>query len=207
MTLQPSLRVSIVSTLILLSLLGVISMPAYAQDAPGAVTLLPVVAGKAIPLTAPPIAPDFKFTHLSLEDGLSQSTVEPIIQDSRGFMWFGTQDGLNRYDGYNFVVYRNDPSDLTSLGGNQIRAIIEDPSGVLWIGTSGGGLNKYDPETDTFVRYMHDPDNPNSLKNNMVWSIWQDEAGLLWLCTDEGWLTQFDPKSETFTHYHQSTPA
>ncbi|MBN1123095.1 MAG: response regulator [Anaerolineae bacterium] len=154
----------------------------------------------------PPAMPDFKFTHLSLEDGLSQTTVISILQDSRGFMWFGTQDGLNRYDGYSFVVYRNDPSDPNSLGDNRIRAIVEDSSGILWIGSEAGGLNKYDPDTDTFTRYRHDPDDPNSLKNNRVWNIWQDEAGSLWLYMDEGWLTQFDPQSETFTHYQFVPP-
>ncbi|MBK8904874.1 MAG: response regulator [Anaerolineaceae bacterium] len=154
----------------------------------------------------PPITPDFKFTHLSLEDGLSQTTVNSILQDSRGFMWFGTQDGLNRYDGYNFVVYRHDLNDPNSLGDNRIRAVVEDPSGILWIGTEAGGLNKYDPDTDTFTRYRHDPDNPNSLKNNRVWTIGQDEAGFLWLYMDEGWLTQFDPKSETFAHYQFVPP-
>ncbi|MBK9054325.1 MAG: response regulator [Chloroflexi bacterium] len=162
--------------------------------------ILPVTAGKNS-LLPPPNAPDLKFTHLSLEDGLSQTTINSLLQDSRGFMWFGTQDGLNRYDGYSFVVYRHDPNDLNSLGDNRIRVIVEDASGMLWIGTEAGGLNKYDPGTDTFTRYRHDPDDPNSLKNNRVWSIGQGEAGLLWLYMDDGWLSQFDPNSETFTHY------
>lgn len=154
-----------------------------------------------------PIAPDFKFTHLSIEDGLSQSTVTTILQDRHGFMWFGTQDGLNRYDGYSFVVYRNDPNDLNSLGGNQIRKIVQDASGILWIGTSGGGLNKYNPETDTFVRFINEPENPNSLKNNVIWNILADETGILWLYMDDGWLTKFDPKTGTFTHYHSDVTA
>ena len=154
-----------------------------------------------------PIAPDFKFTHLSIEDGLSQTTVTTILQDRHGFMWFGTQDGLNRYDGYSFVVYRNDPNDLNSLGGNQIRKIVQDASGILWIGTSGGGLNKYNPETDTFVRFINEPENPNSLKNNVIWNILADETGILWLYMDDGWLTKFDPKIGTFTHYHSDVTA
>ena len=146
--------------------------------------ILPVTAGKNS-LLPPPNAPDLKFTHLSLEDGLSQTTINSLLQDSRGFMWFGTQDGLNRYDGYSFVVYRHDPNNLNSLGDNRIRVIVEDASGMLWIGTEAGGLNKYDPRTDTFTRYRHDPDDPNSLKNNRVWSIGQGEAGLLWLYIDD----------------------
>lgn len=149
-------------------------------------------------------ASDFKFTHLSLEDGLSQTAVVSILQDSRGFMWFGTQDGLNRYDGYNFVVYRSDPGDLTSLGGNQIWALAEDPSGYIWVGTAGGGLNKYNPSTDTFTRYRHESGNPNSLKNDTVWGIGQDRAGNLWLYMDDGWLTRFEPENETFLHYQFS---
>ncbi len=198
-------RLKIVTVSVMLLLPGSLLMSVLARSTPETV-MLTVAAGEDIPLTAPPIAPDFKFTHLSLEDGLSQSTVISILQDSRGFMWFGTQDGLNRYDGYNFVVYRNDPNDLNSLGDNRIRAIVEDASGLLWIGTEAGGLNKYDPDTDTFTRYRHDPGDPNSLKNNRVWNIWQNEAGILWLYMDEGWLTQFDPQSETFTHYQFAPP-
>ena len=198
-------RLVIGSAMLRLFLLGSVSMSVLAWSGPDTTTL-PLVAGKDSPLTVSPIAPDFKFTYLSLEDGLSQTTVMSILQDSRGFMWFGTQDGLNRYDGYNFVVYRHDSNDLNSLSDNRIRAIVEDASGMLWIGTEAGGLNKYDPGTDTFTRYRFDPGDPNSLKNNRVWNIWQDEAGFLWLYMDEGWLTQFDPQSETFTHYQFAPP-
>ncbi|MEI2610215.1 MAG: two-component regulator propeller domain-containing protein [Candidatus Promineifilaceae bacterium] len=195
----------IVTVFAILLFLRSLSISALAWNNPETTTP-PLSIDKDTPLFAPLIAPDFRFTHLSLGDGLSQTTVISILQDSRGFMWFGTQDGLNRYDGYSFVVYRHDPNDPNSLGDNRIRTIVEDPSGILWIGTEAGGLNKYDPDTDTFTRYRYDPDNPNSLKNNTVLSVWQDEAGYLWLYMDEGWLTQFDPDSETFTHYQFTPP-
>ena len=94
---------------------------------------------------------DIKFEHLSLEQGLSQSAVICLLQDSRGFMWFGTEDGLSKYDGYDFVVYRHDPQDPQSLSDNFVESIYEDQSQVLWIGTRGGGLNQFDREKETFT--------------------------------------------------------
>jgi len=80
-----------------------------------------------------------KFESLTIEDGLSQSSVFEILQDNRGMMWFGPWDGLNRYDGYNFAIYRYDEQNPHSLSNNEIRALYEDSQGVLWIGTSEGG--------------------------------------------------------------------
>jgi signal transduction histidine kinase/ligand-binding sensor domain-containing protein/CheY-like chemotaxis protein len=173
-------------TLLTLALLLLFSLPAHAQSTDS-------------------FGQDLRFTHLSLEDGLSQTTISSILQDSRGFMWFGTHDGLNRYDGYNFVVYRNDPDDRNSLSGGIVYGLFEDSSGSLWVGTETGGLNKFDPVSETFTRYLHDPGNPNSLKNNTVWNIWQDKTGFLWLSTYGGWLSRFDPISESFSHY-QTAP-
>ncbi len=101
---------------------------------------------------------DIKFEHISLEQGLSQSSVYCILQDSKGFMWFGTQDGLNKYDGYSFTVYKHDPQEPQSLSHNRVHSIYEDQSGVLWIGT-GDGLNQFDREKETFTHYQHDPNN------------------------------------------------
>lgn len=144
-----------------------------------------------------------KFTHLSISDGLSQSIVYSILQDSRGFMWFGTQDGLNKYDGYQFTVYRYNPNDPTSLSDNEIFVVHEDRNGTLWIGT-GNGLNRLDREQGKFVRYFHDPENPDSLSNNTVWSIYEDNSGNLWIGTDGGGLNRFDPQRETFVHYQHN---
>ena len=96
---------------------------------------------------------NFKFERISVEHGLSQEIVRCILQDSQGFMWFGTNDGLNKYDGYKFTTYRHDPEDSTSLGSNNITALYEDHSGNLWIGTFEGGLNRYDRDKNDFTRY------------------------------------------------------
>jgi two-component system sensor histidine kinase ChiS len=141
-----------------------------------------------------------KFKHLSLENGLSQNTINTILQDSKGFMWFGTQDGLNKYDGYQFTVYRSSPNDARSLSHNLVFSIYEDSTGTLWIGTDDG-LNRYDRRLDNFVHFKHDPQNPDSLSSNTVWSIHEDNTGMLWIGTDGGGLNQFDPQQETFVHY------
>jgi ligand-binding sensor domain-containing protein/signal transduction histidine kinase len=143
---------------------------------------------------------EFKFERLSVEHGLSQCTVGAIFQDSRGFLWFGTADGLNRYDGYSFKHYKHDPSDTNSLSGNDISAIAEDQSGRLWIGTAGGGLNKFDRQRGKFIRYKHKPEDHESLSSNMILVIYMDTFGMLWIGTDAG-LNAFDPKTEKFIGY------
>jgi ligand-binding sensor domain-containing protein len=90
------------------------------------------------------------FNHLVIDDGLSQSSVTCIFQDRKGFMWFGTQDGLNRYDGYNIKIFKNNPNDTTSLTNNFIFSIIEDQSGILYIETQGGAFHRYNPRSETF---------------------------------------------------------
>ncbi|MFQ5751901.1 MAG: two-component regulator propeller domain-containing protein [bacterium] len=127
---------------------------------------------------------NIKFERFSIEQGLSQNTVNCIVQDSRGFMWFGTQDGLNQYDGYRFTVFKHDPENPNSLSDNFIYTIYEDKSGVLWIGTDGGGLNRFDREQEKFRVFKHEPTNSNSLSNDRVLSIFEDQTGVLWIGTD-----------------------
>jgi len=138
-----------------------------------------------------------KFENISIEQGLSQSTVLCIFQDSRGFMWFGTEDGLNKYDGYNFTIYRNALYDPKSLSHNYIYSIYEAPDepGTLWIGTKGGGLNKFDRNKEQFTRYQADANNPYSLSNNEVRSICEDQAGRIWIGTFGGGLNRLFPSS------------
>jgi ligand-binding sensor domain-containing protein len=140
------------------------------------------------------------FERLSLDQGLSQSIVECIIQDSRGFMWFATQDGLNKYDGYKFTVLRQDPHDVNSLSHDNILALCEDHLGFIWVGTFNAGLNRYDPRTGRFTRFRSDRENPKTLSDDYVRSIYEDRDGRLWVATGRG-LSSYDRESDTFTRY------
>ena len=128
-----------------------------------------------------------KFEHLTVGDGLSGSVVECIMRDSKGFMWFGTRNGLNRYDGYKFTIYRHDVNNPKSISNNWISGgIIEDSKGDLWIGTLGGGLNRFDRDKEIFFQYKHDDKDPNSICNNFIQYIYEDKSGNLWICTAGG---------------------
>ena len=135
---------------------------------------------------------DLKFTHLTTNDGLSQGYVVAILQDRRGFMWFATRDGLNRYDGNAFVVYKNNPNDPGSLSSNFLQDLMEDDHGYLWIATNTG-VNKFDPQTERCTRYLHDPNNPNTIGGASVKSIVQDSRGYLWFGTEDSGLDKLDP--------------
>ena len=143
---------------------------------------------------------NLRFEHLTTRDGLSHSNVLCILQDSRGFMWFGTAEGLNRYDGYKCIVYTNESKNPNSLGNNHITGIVEDAHGDLWISTLGGGLSKYDRKTDRFKRFIHEADKKNSLSSNFVRCLFIDKKGDLWLGTEEG-LNKFNPSDNTFSRF------
>jgi signal transduction histidine kinase/ligand-binding sensor domain-containing protein len=144
------------------------------------------------------------FDHISTEQGLSQNTVFCILQDKQGFMWFGTEDGLNKYDGYSFTIFRHDPEDPSSLGGSRILSVVQARSGELWIGTANGGLSKLELEAKQITRYQHDPDDIYSLSSNQVLSIHEDEAGELWVGTENG-LNRFARETETFARYRHTS--
>lgn len=143
---------------------------------------------------------DIRFDFLTPGDGLSQSTVQAILQDTDGYMWFGTQDGLNKYDGYNITVYRNDPDDPRSLSNDDVRVIYEDRKGDLWIGTQARGLNRYNRETDDFTVYTGDQENWQTLSDNTVWAVHEDSAGVFWVGTAYG-LNIMDREKETFLRH------
>ncbi len=96
---------------------------------------------------------NFSFDHLGIREGLSQSYVNCVVQDKQGFMWFGTQDGLNKYDGYHFKVFKNNPKEVNSISSNFIHSIVVDDKGNLWIATDNG-LNKFDPITEQFSLFQ-----------------------------------------------------
>jgi len=115
------------------------------------------------------------FEHISREQGLSQSEVQCIIRDRRGFLWIGTQGGLNRYDGYTFSVYRNSVEDSNSLHDNYVQAIYEDRNAMLWIGTRGA-LHRFDRTRRQFKRYTHQPTRTHTISNNIISSICEDQT-------------------------------
>ena len=142
------------------------------------------------------------FKHLGTQDGLSELDPNCILQDSRGFIWVGTSDGLNRYDGYKFKVFRNNNKDTTSISSNYIQDVAEDRFGNLWIATAGGGLNKYDRKTARFHSYRHDDKNINSLASDQLSKITVDANGCIWVGTQHEGVSMFNPKSGIFHNYH-----
>jgi len=140
-----------------------------------------------------------KFDRINVQDGISQNTVNCLLKDSSGFMWFGTEDGLNRYDGFKFQVYKHSNKDPKSISGNHIYCIMEDRHGYIWVGTSDAGLNRFDRVSETFESFKHDPKVPGTLAHNSVLSILEDHEGIIWVGTGGGGLNRFNPKSKTFS--------
>ena len=138
-----------------------------------------------------------RFDRLSTEHGLPQSTISCIAQDQMGFMWFGTQDGLSRYDGYRFLNYRYLPDQTGSLSNNDIGSLLVDRKGRLWVGTRGGGLNLFHGETQSFSLFKHQPGRRTSLASNIINCHFQDRQGNHWVGTQKG-LNRFDPDTATF---------
>lgn len=145
-----------------------------------------------------------EFEHFKTNQGLSQSNVLCILQDSKGFMWFGTREGLNKYDGYKFTVYKNDPNNKNSISGNFISSIIESRDGNLWIATRGGGLCKFNTTTDVFTSYKHDDKNTGSITSNSVNAVFEDNTGSIWAGTEDAGLNILNVQTGKFEHYRFS---
>ncbi len=149
-------------------------------------------------IQVPGFSQSILFGRLTTENGLSNNRVFSIVQDHLGFLWFGTDDGLNRFDGYDFKVYRNDPANPYSLSDNAIRSMFVDRSGYIWIGTKGGELNRYDPVSDRFEQWEFEA---NGIKENSITSIYEDSKGDIWVGTYKEGLYKFHINKKKFEHW------
>ena len=134
-----------------------------------------------------------KFKHLTTSEGLSQNTVLSILKDTRGFMWFATEDGLNKYDGYQFTVYKNDTEKPSSIINSSVTDLMEDNVGNLWVVTAGG-LDKFDRSSETFIHF------PNHNSSAVFKNIFQDSKKRIWLGSTEGFCF-FNPEKKIFKFY------
>ncbi len=145
---------------------------------------------------------DIRFRRLTPSDGLSQGTVHAILQDRQGFLWFGTDDGLNRYDGYSFRTYRSAVDEAGTLGSNVIFCLAEDGRGRLWAGAWEGGLNCFDPATERFRVFRARPGAAGTLSDDRLNAIVPDPSGKMWVAT-EGGLNLFDPDTGNCTRFRR----
>ena len=143
-------------------------------------------------------AQEIVFNHLTVEYGLSSNKVNTVIQDRTGFIWFGTEDGLNRYDGYNFKIFRHDPSNPNSLSGNSIWSLMEDHIGNIWIGTKGGVLNRFDPTTEQFTRWAIKSD---ITEENSVKFIYEDSKRNIWIGSYKDGLYRLNTSTNKIDHW------
>lgn len=146
------------------------------------------------------VAANYKSEFVTTVDGLVQTNVYCTYQDSKGFLWFGTRNGLCRYDGYNYATYQNDLNDPNSISGNIIIAIQEDSKGNLWIGTSNSGLNYFNRETGNFKRFRHDPKNTNSIGSDAIKSLMITSKDDLWISTFDNGLYHYRPGKSDFSN-------
>lgn len=163
----------------------------------------------ALALLAAPVSADAQeaipFDHLTVNDGLSQGSVNCIFQDRHGFMWFGTQDGLNRFDGYDFDVFRSDPSDSTTIIDNFILSIAEDSAGTIWVGTLNAPdvLNRFDRATEGFRRIPREGVDLSAARTSSAFQAYLDPAGYRWSGSGSrgGGLTRLDTRTGRTTVY------
>ena len=163
---------------------------AQRTSARGDVTRVPIVRGT-----------DIRFRKLPNPQNLSQVRVGSIVQDGQGFLWFGTWNGLNRYDGYKLKVFKHEAGNNASLSGTHVYSLFRDRSGNLWVGTDQF-LDRYEPLTETFRHYRLD-DGRDQNSSSIVTHISQDSRGLLWLSTRNG-LFELDPETGSMKNYRHS---
>ena len=145
-----------------------------------------------------------EFNYIGGNKGLSENIVNDIVQDHNGYIWIATNDGLNRYDGYLMTHFRYDPANIESLSSNVLECLYIDGDGMLWIGTSEGGLNKYNPITNTFKRFQNDPDDEFSIASGMIEDIIEDTDGHIWVYIRNKGIDRLELKDNQtrFIHYN-----
>ena len=141
----------------------------------------------------------FLFTHLSTTDGLPNNRVHSILQDSLGFLWFGTLDGLSKYDGYQFINYRNNPDDSTSIHSNRVTFIYEDKNHNLWLNTKNNGINRFDPYREIFKHYTQDPNDPNAPLQEIDCIFEDNDHGLVLQSLDD--YCVYNRQTDNFTRF------
>jgi signal transduction histidine kinase/ligand-binding sensor domain-containing protein/DNA-binding response OmpR family regulator len=144
---------------------------------------------------------EYSIDYLTIDSGLPQNEVTSIIQDKEGFLWFGTRGGLARYDGHDMRVFQYEPRNTNSLSNNSIETLFEDSKGNIWIGTKSGGLNRFNPLTESFKTYQSDPNDSTTLSGNRVVAIQEDQFGSIWVGTWKTGLNRLDLQTEKFTRY------
>ena len=141
------------------------------------------------------------FEHLTMRDGLSQSTVMSILQDSQGFLWLATESGLDRYDGYSIREYRRERGNENALASDYVWKVAEDARGDLWLATIGGGVARWDRRNDQFQQFRHDPSDPQSIASDAIRTLHIDRQGRVWVATERHGLDVLDPQSGRARHY------
>ncbi|HEX7047509.1 MAG TPA: diguanylate cyclase [Gammaproteobacteria bacterium] len=174
------------------------------QFAFGKTTFVRLAFCLALPWLAGPVAAGqpgegLRFHHYSQEDGLAQNTVQVMVQDHRGFIWLGTDDGLHRFDGYEMVLYQARPGVLTGLQSDSVQALGVDGNGNLWIGTYGGGVSRLALSTGVFTHFRHG-EAAQSLRSDFVYRLAINPDGTVWVLTDKG-LDLLDPASGAVTRF------
>ena len=138
-----------------------------------------------------------RFDNYTNEDGLAQSSVNAIIQDNQGYIWLGTQEGLHKFDGYSFEIFKHDPEDINSLSNSYIKNIAQDNNGIFWVGTESGGVNLFDPKTEKFKRFKeHD-----ILARGQIKALAIDKENNVWIGSSQKGLIKYQAKDSTVVEY------
>ena len=150
-------------------------------------------------------AENIRFKALDVNDGLPFNSVRAIVQDDLGYIWFGTELGLTKFDGYSLKSYLADNTKSNTIASPYILALEVDSNNILWV-SSENGLNRYNRDTDDFTVFVHDENNSNSLSSNVITAIQKGADGILWVATDKG-IDRFDTINNQFNHYTPKQPS